>query len=139
MSQMLQTNMGSRVLQLNVFLEGDTLVLTLPPWPDFDLYVHRVLHEINQRGHDGIINTLIDCAQLDAAIIPNSEGLVELGSAVISHRIRLLLLDVSPEFYPLFEARLPEAVWIDSNSTGYFGKQLIAKRHARSQTNRYRD
>lgn len=114
-----------------MFLEGDTPVLTLPPWPDFNLYTDHVLHEINQRGHDSIINALTDCARLDASIGPDTEELVELGRTVINHRIRLLLLGVSPNFYTLFEIHLPEAVWIDPNSAGYFGQQLIAKRKAR--------
>lgn len=119
------------VSESTIFIDGDTLVLTLPSSPDFNLCANRILYEIGHREQDNLSNVLVDCSRLDESGNHNMDEFVDLGREIADHGIRLLLLDASPGVCRRFESQVPDAVWIDSDTAGYFGQHFFnAKRSA---------
>jgi len=112
---------------INLFLDGDTLVLALPPVPDFSHCSRMILDEIGHLNENEVSNILIDCSAVEESQEGGINYFVSLDEYVSGQGIRLLMLDAAPHIYRRFESLFPQAIWIDSSTAGYFGQEMKAR------------
>lgn len=112
---------------ISLFLDGDTLVLTLPPVPDFSHCSRMILDEIGHLNEYEVSNILIDCSAMLESKEGDIQGFAGLGGYVAGRGIRLLMLDAAPPVHRCLGLLFPDAIWIDSGTAGYFGRELKAR------------
>lgn len=104
--------------EFGMFLDGDTLVISLPSTPDFCHCANAVFHKIKRIGASNLQYVLIDCValRLSPAESPGIQYFVDMGQFLAKCNVSLLLLDAAGDFYRYCEPRLPGAIWIHSTT-----------------------
>jgi|GEM_PF-4925485 len=104
---------ASRPVDYQTFIDGDKLIVMLPSRVNDNLYAN-IITALNAAGEDYVQQILLDCSEIRLLTEGGLVSFERLGDFTRRQRLRLMVLDASPEISELLDALLPLATWVES-------------------------
>ena len=105
------------------FVDGDTLVITLPPYIDLAFYTF-LFKDSSFMGRAGINRVLLDCSELENVWDSGNK----FKNLALHIGVSILILDPSAESTKSLLRLLPQASYIESQYNRSASSEMLSKR-----------
>ena len=117
MTPLTPTDSTLETAEAGVFLDGDTLVMTIPATLDLSLYT-TLRHRLRGAGLDGIRHILLDFSRVKTLCPSGIAAFRSLGKLAEERYIRVLMLDPPAGIRRQLAALLSNAPWLVMHQPG---------------------